>query len=287
MAGTVAVQGRRGDAHVLTAAAGLSQGGALWAFVVTDRWGTPLERGWGTEHDLAAEEAAFHAIASGLTAAHELRLSRVSAYTSRPRVVAASNGGAEVAPHLLGRQLQVRALLNCFRSARVKIMSSHGDPSVFRDAAAAPPERPLPLELDDAAREVGEDRGQAGPSRPAAGSADGGGRDHARPVWADPQPHPAAVASAHMMIAQVDRQRVTDDAVSAGTPAPSRPLSILPARTKLRNRLDRRQRVPFPASAAACARFRSPDGEALQQTADRSANAGAPSSIWGIPARRC
>ena len=146
MAGTVAFQGRRGAAQVLTAATGLPQGGALWAFVVTDRWGAPLQRGWGTEDDLAVDEATFDALVGGLTAAQELGLGRVSAYTSRPRVVAASNGGAEVPPHLLGRQLQVRALLNCFRSARVKIMSAARDPSVFRDAAAAAPERALPLE---------------------------------------------------------------------------------------------------------------------------------------------
>ena len=145
MAGATITRRHRDAAHVLTAAAGLSQGGAAWAFVLTDHCGMPLRRDWGTEDDLPAEEAAFEAIANGLTAAHELGLGRVSAYTSRPDVVAASNGGAEVAPELLGCQLRVRALLNCFRSARVKVMPADRDPCVFRDAAAAPPGRPLPL----------------------------------------------------------------------------------------------------------------------------------------------
>ena len=86
-----------------------------------------------------------------------------------------------------------------------------------------------------------------------------------------------------MMIAQVDRRNVTDDAASAGTAAPSRPLSILPAGAKPTDRLDRRQRVQFSGSTAACAGFRKPAGEASQRMADGSANDRGARSHMGNP----
>ena len=42
---------------------------------------------------------------------------------------------------------------------------------------------------------------------------------------------------------------------------------------------------PVSGPTAACAGFWSPEGEVLRRTASRSANAGALSSIWGIPAK--
>ena len=43
------------------------------------------------------------------------------------------------------------------------------------------------------------------------------------------------------------------------------------------------QTPPTSGPTTRCAGFWSSAREALQRTADRSANAGAPSSIWGIP----
>jgi len=88
-----------------------------------------------------------------------------------------------------------------------------------------------------------------------------------------------------MMITQVNRHKVTDHVIPAGTEAPSRLLSNFPANAKSTSRHYVRQTPPVSGATAACAGFWSPEGEVLRGTANRSANAGAPSSIWGIPVK--
>ena len=75
-----------------------------------------------------------------------------------------------------------------------------------------------------------------------------------------------------MMMAQVDPQEVTDDAVSTGRAAPSRPLSILPAGTKPTNPHDKRQKRPLSGSTARCPDFGIPVGEVLQRMTGCSAD---------------
>jgi hypothetical protein len=89
-----------------------------------------------------------------------------------------------------------------------------------------------------------------------------------------------------MMIAQVDRHKVTDRAIPASTEAASRLLSSVSAQTGSTDPHDEGQHRPISDSTARCAGLRSPDGEVLQRTADRSANTGAPGSIWAIPANK-
>ncbi len=85
-----------------------------------------------------------------------------------------------------------------------------------------------------------------------------------------------------MMIAQADRHKVTDQAIPAGTAALSCPLSILLAETKSTTPQYEGQNRPISGPVARYAGFWSPDSEPLQRTTDRSANARAPSSVWGI-----
>jgi hypothetical protein len=86
-----------------------------------------------------------------------------------------------------------------------------------------------------------------------------------------------------MMIAQVDRHKVTDHVIPAGAAVASRLLFSVSAKTGSTDPHDEGQHRPISGSTARCAGLRSPDGEVLQRTADRSANTGAPGSIWAIP----
>jgi len=73
------------------------------------------------------------------------------------------------------------------------------------------------------------------------------------------------------------------DGGTVDTEAVSRLLSNFSADAKSTDRQDVPQTPPISGPTTTCAGFRRPGAEASQHTADRSANAGAPSSIWGIP----
>jgi len=78
------------------------------------------------------------------------------------------------------------------------------EPYLERPEALAPG---APVELDDFAREAGEDRGPADPSRPAVDPANGRSGCHARLVCTDSQPDQAPQASADLRLALPRRQR--------------------------------------------------------------------------------
>jgi hypothetical protein len=89
-----------------------------------------------------------------------------------------------------------------------------------------------------------------------------------------------------MTIAPVDRHKVTDHVIFAGAAVASRLLSSFSAKTDSTDLHDERQNRSTSGFTAACAGFWILDGEALQRTADHSANAGVPRLIWGIPVVR-
>jgi len=139
MVGERASATRPEEVRVLTTAAPAAPCGATWAFVVRDRSGLALRKGFEMAADLGGDEAAYEAVARGLEAARAAGACRVSVYTPRADVVAAVTGPVEGPAHVLGRQLQVRALLHCFRSARVKLMSPARAGQVLLEARSAGP----------------------------------------------------------------------------------------------------------------------------------------------------
>lgn len=86
-----------------------------------------------------------------------------------------------------------------------------------------------------------------------------------------------------MLITQVGRHKVTDHVISAGAPVASRLPSSLSPQTKATDPQDDWQNRTILGSTAGCTGSGNPVGEALQPTADRSANAGVPRLSWGIP----
>ncbi len=80
-----------------------------------------------------AAAAAYRAILLGLWEARRMGARSVHLGTTDADAAAALSGGLDPPPEALGLYLQVRALLNGFRSAEVRPL----DPSVDADAAAA------------------------------------------------------------------------------------------------------------------------------------------------------
>jgi hypothetical protein len=74
------------------------------------------------------------------------------------------------------------------------------------------------------------------------------------------------------MIAQIERHKVTDHAIPAGTEAASRLLSSFSGNTKSTSRQYVRQASSFSACATGCAGLCVPPGGEPQEMADRPAN---------------
>jgi ribonuclease HI len=66
------------------------------------------------------DHAAFQGILYALWTARRLGSRRVVVYSDRPAVVGQINGGQDVRADLIGPYLEVRALLNAYRSASVE-----------------------------------------------------------------------------------------------------------------------------------------------------------------------
>jgi hypothetical protein len=66
------------------------------------------------------DHAAFQGIIYALWTARRLGSRRVVVYSDRPAVVGQINGGQDVRADLIGPYLEVRALLNAYRSASVE-----------------------------------------------------------------------------------------------------------------------------------------------------------------------
>jgi hypothetical protein len=86
-----------------------------------------------------------------------------------------------------------------------------------------------------------------------------------------------------MMLAQVDRHKVTDHAIPADTEAASRLLFSVSARTKSTDHQDEGQYRPISGSMDSCAGFWSSAGDGVEPMADCSAKEPGTQSDMGNP----
>jgi len=134
--------------HVGTAARARANGGVTSAVVL--RWGDTgpprviVRR--QREGDITA--AAYRAVVLGLVEARRVRAREVIIYADDADVVAQLDGTERPPAAVLGLYLQVRALLNAFRSAHVRHSAARpNQEAVFAAAAALHRRRPVYTDL--------------------------------------------------------------------------------------------------------------------------------------------
>ena len=132
--------------HVATAARAGIEGVTLTAVL---RWD-----GAGSRRVIARRQrhgnvtaAAYRAIVLGLTEARRLRARTVIVYVDDPDVVAQLDGAGSPPPAVVGLYLQVRALLNAFRSAQVRYNAVPAGDGAVGAAGAAVDRGPVYTDL--------------------------------------------------------------------------------------------------------------------------------------------